>query len=55
VALADYFATFDTLAAINVDSDLGSGGTVVLSDLLDGTGQIRHLAVGAVKTATPTW
>ena len=27
----------------------GSGGTLVLPDLLDGTGQTRHLAVGAGK------
>ncbi len=49
LAVADYFATFDTVAATNADTDLGSGGTLVLPDLVDGTGQTRHLAVGAGK------
>ena len=49
LAVADYFATFDTVAATNADRDLGSGGTLVLPDFLDGTGQTRHLAVGAGK------
>src|SRR4051794_21740290 len=35
LAVADYFATFDTVAKSNADSDLGSGGTLVLPDLLD--------------------
>jgi hypothetical protein len=49
LTVADYFATFDTVAATNVDKDLGSGGTFVLPDLVDGAGQTRHLAVGAGK------
>ena len=55
LAVADYFATFDTVAATAADRDLGSGGTLVLPDFVDGTGQTRHLAVGAGKTATSTW
>jgi hypothetical protein len=51
LAVADYFATFDTVQASNGDSDLGSGGTLVLPDLVDGTGRTRHLAVGAGKDA----
>jgi hypothetical protein len=31
------------------DSDLGSGGTIVLPDLSDGAGHTLHLAVGAGK------
>jgi outer membrane protein assembly factor BamB len=34
------------------DIDLGSGGTVVLPDLLNSSGQPMHLAVGAGKDAT---
>jgi hypothetical protein len=49
--VADYFATFDTVAKSNGDTDLGSGGTLVLPDLIDGAGRTRHLAVGAGKDA----
>jgi hypothetical protein len=51
LAVADYFATFDTVAATNADRDLGSGGTLVLPDLVDSIGAARHLAVGAGKDA----
>ena len=49
LAVADYFATFNTVSQSNADTDLGSGGTLVLPDLADGTGRTRHLAVGAGK------
>ena len=49
LSVADYFATFDTVARSNADTDLGSGGALVLPDLIDSTGQTRHLAVGAGK------
>jgi hypothetical protein len=49
LAVADYFATFDTVQKSNADSDLGSGGVLVLPDLTDNGGQIRRLAVGAGK------
>jgi hypothetical protein len=51
LAVADYFATFDTVSKSNADSDLGSGGALVLPDLVDIGGQTRHLAVGAGKDA----
>ena len=51
LAVADYFATFDTVAATNADRDLGSGGTLVLPDFVDSTGATRRLAVGAGKDA----
>ena len=49
LAVADYFATFDTVSQTNADLDLGSGGAMVFPDLIDSTGQTRHLAVGAGK------
>ncbi|HVO60871.1 MAG TPA: hypothetical protein VMT53_08040 [Terriglobales bacterium] len=47
--VSDYFATFDTVHQSDVDGDLGSGGALVLPDLKDGSGTVRHLAVGAGK------
>jgi hypothetical protein len=49
LGVADYFATFDTVAQSNRDQDLGSGGALVLPDLVDASGATRHLAVGAGK------
>jgi hypothetical protein len=49
LAVADYFATFDTVAQSNADNDLGSGGVLLLPDLMDGSGMTRHLALGAGK------
>jgi hypothetical protein len=49
LSVADYFATFDTVSASSADTDLGSGGAMVLPDLADATGRTRHLAVGAGK------
>jgi len=47
--VADYFTMSNTLQESAADLDLGSGGTVVLPDLTDGSGQARHLAVGGGK------
>jgi hypothetical protein len=49
LAVSDYFATFDTVSKSDSDIDLGSGGTLVLPDLLDASNQVQHLAVGAGK------
>jgi hypothetical protein len=49
LSVADYFATFNTVAQSNADTDLGSGGAMVLPDLVDGNGITRHLAIGAGK------
>jgi hypothetical protein len=51
LAVADYFATSDTVAQSAADSDFGSGGAMVLPDQIDGSGATRHLAVGAGKDA----
>jgi outer membrane protein assembly factor BamB len=51
LAIADYFATFDTTSLSNADTDFGSGGLVVLPDLIGADGRTRHLAVGAGKDA----
>jgi hypothetical protein len=51
LAVADYFATFNTVQQSNADTDLGSGGTLILPDLVDSAGQLRRLAVGAGKDA----
>jgi outer membrane protein assembly factor BamB len=49
LSVFDYFAPFNTVEESAKDLDLGSGGTLLLPDMLDGSGQIRHLAVGAGK------
>jgi hypothetical protein len=49
LAIADYFEMFNQGAENGSDEDLGSGGALVLPDLTDGSGQTRHLAVGAGK------
>jgi hypothetical protein len=49
LAVADYFATFDTVSKSNGDTDLGSGGTLLLPDMVDSGSVTRRLAVGAGK------
>lgn len=49
LAVSDYFSPFNTVQESNADEDLGSGGALVLPDLTDASGQVRHLAVGAGK------
>jgi hypothetical protein len=49
LSVADFFATFDTVTESDNDSDLGSGGAMVLPDQVDANGATRHLAVGAGK------
>ena len=46
---ADYFSTFDTLQKSLADQDLGSGGVLLLPDMVDASGVTRHLAVGEGK------
>lgn len=49
LAVADYFAMSNEVTESNQDLDLGSGGELLLPDLTDSTGAIRHLVVGAGK------
>jgi Ig-like domain-containing protein len=51
ITLADYFTPQNTVAESNADQDLGSGGAIALPDVKDGSGNTRHLAVGAGKDA----
>jgi hypothetical protein len=49
LAVADYFATSNTVNESQGDADLGSGGTLLLPNFTDANGQVHHLAVGAGK------
>ena len=52
LAVADYFETFNTELESSEDIDLGSGGEVLLPDMTDAAGKVRHLVVGAGKDRT---
>src|SRR5256885_3511891 len=47
--LGDYFTPHNTVAESNADQDFGSGGGILLVDVVDGGGVTRHLSVGAGK------
>jgi len=49
LAVADYFEMSNQQEENDSDTDLGSGGALVLPDLTDGSGNTKHLAVGAGK------
>ncbi len=49
--LLDYFTPSNTVAESNGDTDFGSGGPLLLPDLVDANGNTRHLAVGSGKDA----
>jgi len=49
LSASDYFTPFDQAKAAANDTDLASGGAVVLPDMVDHNGAIRHLAIGAGK------
>jgi hypothetical protein len=51
LAVADYFEMFNQASENSTDTDLGSGGAMVLPDLKNSGGQTVHLAVGAGKDA----
>ena len=49
LVVADYFTMANTVLQSGTDTDLGSGGAILLPDLLDSGGQTKHLALGAGK------
>lgn len=49
LAVTDYFAMWNAVQESNVDQDLGSGGILLLPDLIDDMNTTQHLAVGAGK------
>ncbi len=51
LSVTDYFTMENTVSESNGDVDLGSGGALVLPDMVDANGVTRHLAVGAGKDA----
>jgi len=50
LSVAGYFEDMNTVSESNSDTDLGSGGALVLPDLKDTSGRVHQLAVGAGKT-----
>ena len=51
LTVSDYFNMYNTNRESDGDRDLGSGGVMVLPDMKDADGQVRHLAIGAGKDA----
>jgi PQQ-like domain len=49
LVVVDYFAIDNTVDESNHDTDLGSGGALLLPDVADTSGQIHQLAIGAGK------
>jgi len=49
--VADYWTMFNTVDQTNSDTDLGSGGPMLLPAMRDSNGAIRHLVVGSGKDA----
>ena len=52
LSVADYFTMSNSVSESAADQDLGSGGILLLPDLTDSGGAVRHLAVGAGKDGT---
>jgi hypothetical protein len=49
LALLDYFTPLNTVAESDSDTDFGSGGELLLPDIVDNGGTTHHLAVGSGK------
>jgi hypothetical protein len=53
LSVADYFASYDALdGPADEKVELGSSSPLVLPDMTDGNGNVRHLAAGAGKPGT---
>jgi PQQ enzyme repeat len=49
LAVVDYFTMYNEVSESSMDEDLGSGGILLLPDLTDSNGTVRHLMAGAGK------
>jgi len=49
LTVSDYFTMYNEVDESGRDLDLGSGGILLLPDVTDGGGVVRHLAIGAGK------
>jgi hypothetical protein len=49
LSVTDYFALTNTVAESSADEDLGSGGALLLPDVMDSSNTVQHLVVGAGK------
>ena len=47
--VTDYWTMYNSNSESSVDTDLGSGGAMLLPDVTDGSGKVRHLLVAAGK------
>jgi len=52
LAVVDYFAMWNAVSESTADLDLGASGPILLPDLVDGSGNVKHLAVGVGKDGT---
>lgn len=49
LTVADYFEPYNTVDESNQDIDLGSGGAMLLPEMIDASGNVRQLLLGAGK------
>jgi outer membrane protein assembly factor BamB len=49
LSVIDFFSMWNSVNESGIDQDLASGGIMLLPDLTDSAGTVRHLAIGAGK------